>query len=84
MEAAAGDSDGKIADSESGKLLIEVVHLSVKRVKKLCPWTIISDYTTKLFTSGRNGETIFSRRGVQEPLDRLTRFSAVGENVTHG
>jgi hypothetical protein len=35
MEAATGDSDGKIADSGSGKLLIEVVHLSVKRVKKL-------------------------------------------------
>jgi hypothetical protein len=35
MEAATGDSVGKIADSESGKLLIEVVHLSVKRVKKL-------------------------------------------------
>jgi hypothetical protein len=37
MEAATGDSVGKIADSESGKLLIEVVHLSVKMVKKLCP-----------------------------------------------
>jgi hypothetical protein len=50
MEAATGDSVGKIADSESGKLLIEIVHLSVKRVKKLCPWAVISDYTTKLFT----------------------------------
>jgi len=38
MEAATGDSDGKIADSESAgllELLIEVVHLSVRRVKKL-------------------------------------------------
>jgi hypothetical protein len=34
MEAATGDSDGKIADSDSGKLLIAVVHLSVRRVKK--------------------------------------------------
>jgi hypothetical protein len=34
MEAATGDSDGKIVDSESGELLIEVVHLSVRRVKK--------------------------------------------------
>jgi hypothetical protein len=50
MEAATGDSVGKIADSESGKLLIEVVHLSVRSVKTLCPWTVISDYTMKLFT----------------------------------
>jgi hypothetical protein len=35
MEAATGDSDGKIADSDSGELLIEIVHLSVRRVKKL-------------------------------------------------
>jgi hypothetical protein len=35
MGAATGDSDGKIADSDSGELLIEVVHLSVRRVKKL-------------------------------------------------
>jgi hypothetical protein len=35
METATGDSDGKIADSDSGELLIEVVHLSVRRVKKL-------------------------------------------------
>jgi hypothetical protein len=35
MEAATGDSDGKIADSGSGELFIEVVHLSVRRVKKL-------------------------------------------------
>jgi hypothetical protein len=31
-----------------------------------------------------NEETIFSHRGVQESLDRLTRFLAVGENVAHG
>jgi len=35
MEAATGGSDGKIADSDSGELLIEVVHLSVRRVKEL-------------------------------------------------
>jgi hypothetical protein len=35
MEAATGDSDGKIADSDSGELLMAVVHLSVRRVKKL-------------------------------------------------
>jgi len=35
MEAATGDSDGKIADSDSGELLIKIVHLSVRRVKKL-------------------------------------------------
>jgi len=35
MEAATGDSDGKIADSDSGEVLIEVVHLSVRRVRKL-------------------------------------------------
>jgi hypothetical protein len=35
MEAATGDSVGKIADSESVGLLIEVIHLSVRRVKKL-------------------------------------------------
>jgi hypothetical protein len=35
MGAATGDSDGKIVDSESGELLIEVVHLSVRRVKEL-------------------------------------------------
>ena len=29
-EEAAGDSDGKIADSESDEILIEVVHLSVR------------------------------------------------------
>ena len=29
-------------------------------------------------------ETIFSYGGVQEKLDRLTRFSAVGENVAQG
>jgi hypothetical protein len=34
MEAATGDSVGKIADSESVGLFIEVVHLSVRRVKK--------------------------------------------------
>jgi len=33
MEAATGDSDGKIADSESDKLLIEIVYLSVKMEK---------------------------------------------------
>ena len=31
-----------------------------------------------------DGENIFSHRGVQGPLDRLTRFSAVGENAAHG
>ena len=31
-----------------------------------------------------DGETFFSHRGVQRPLDRLTRFSAVGENAAHG
>jgi hypothetical protein len=35
MEAATGDSVGKIADSESVGLLIEVIHLSVRRVKTL-------------------------------------------------
>jgi hypothetical protein len=59
MEAATGDSVGKIADSGSGKLLIEVVHLSVKRVKKLCAWTVIPDYITKLFTSGGMGKIFF-------------------------
>jgi hypothetical protein len=50
MGAATGDSDGKIADSESGELFIEVVYLSVRRVKELRWWTVISDYTTKHFT----------------------------------
>jgi len=59
MEAATGDSVGKIADSESVGLFIEVVHLSVRRVKKLCRWTVISDYTTKLFTSGRMVKLFF-------------------------
>ena len=31
-----------------------------------------------------DGETFFSHRGIQVPLDRLTRFSAVGENAAHG
>ena len=31
-----------------------------------------------------NGETFFSHRNGQVPLDRLTRFSAVGENAAHG
>jgi hypothetical protein len=34
MDAATGDSVGKIADSESVGLLIDVIHLSVRRVKK--------------------------------------------------
>jgi hypothetical protein len=35
MESATGDSGGKIAVSESIGLLIEVIPLSVRRVKKL-------------------------------------------------
>jgi hypothetical protein len=34
MDAATGDSVGKIADSESVGLLIDVIHLSVRRMKK--------------------------------------------------
>jgi len=41
------------------------------------------DYTTKLFTWGRM-EKLFSHRSGQRWLDRLTRFSAVGENAAHG
>jgi hypothetical protein len=50
MEAATGDSVGKIADSESVELFIQVTDLSVKRVKKLWPWTVKRDYITKFFT----------------------------------
>jgi hypothetical protein len=35
MDSATGDSGGKIAVSESIGLLIEVIPLSVRRVKKL-------------------------------------------------
>lgn len=36
------------------------------------------------FQIREDGETFFSHRGAQGPLDRLTRFSAVGENAAHG
>ena len=36
------------------------------------------------FRTRGNGETFFSHRDGQGPLDRLTRFSAVGENAAYG
>jgi hypothetical protein len=66
MEAATGDSDGKIADSESVGLFIKVVHLSVKRVKKLWRWTCISEYTTKLFASGGMEKLFFHTETVRD------------------
>ena len=83
MEAATGDSDGKIADSDSGELLIEVVHLSVRRVKN-CDGRLLFGLYHETFHIREDGETFFSHRGVWGPLDRLTRFSAVGENDAHG
>jgi hypothetical protein len=73
MGAATGDSDGKIAGSESDKLLIEIVHLSVKRVKKLPLWTVHSDYTTKLFISGEMGKLFFTpkRSGTARLIDKV-------------
>ena len=83
MEAATGDSDGKIADSDSGELLIEVVHLSVRTVKN-CDGRLLLGLYHETFHIREDGENFFSHRGLQGPLDRLTRFSAVGENAAHG
>jgi hypothetical protein len=66
METATGDSDGKIVDSESVGLFIEVVHLSVRGVKKLRLWTCILDYTTKLFASGKMEKLFFHTETVRD------------------
>jgi hypothetical protein len=82
MEAATGDSDGKIADSESDKLLIEVVHLSVKKMEK----TVTVDDSLGLyhetFHIRKDGE-IFSYQdlGATRSIDKVL---SVGENAEHG
>ena len=64
MEAATGDSDGKIADSDSGELLIRVVHLSVKRVKN-CDGRLLIGLYHETFHIREDGETFFSHRGLR-------------------
>jgi hypothetical protein len=58
MEAATGDSDGKIADSDSGELLIEVIHLSVGRVKNRDGRLLFGLYH-ETFHIREDGETFF-------------------------
>src|SRR6266576_7339867 len=67
MEAATGDSDGKIADSDSGELLIVVVHLSVRRVKN-CDDRLLFGLYHETFHIREDGETFFSHRGLRGHL----------------
>jgi hypothetical protein len=82
MEAATGDSDGKIVDSESGRLLIEIIHLSVKRVKNCDCGPLIRTIPRNF--SHQGVWRIFFHTEAFRPLNRLTRFSVVGENAAHG
>jgi hypothetical protein len=58
MESATGDSVGKIAVSESIGLLIEVIHLSVRRVKTVTMDCCFGLYHENFHMSG-DGETFF-------------------------
>jgi hypothetical protein len=66
MEAATGDSDGKIADSESVGLFIKVVHLSVKRVKKTVPLDLYFGIYHETFRIRGNRETFFHTETIRD------------------
>jgi hypothetical protein len=83
MEAATGDSDGKIADSESDKLLIEVVHLSVKKMEKnsdrgRLAWTIPRNFS---YQEGWGNFFHTRHSGATRSIDKVL---SVGENAKHG